>query len=662
MAAWTHPDYGDAAKMYASDSDKSVTVYLESKVVHVYEARTDYVYYPETDSAIFTSVLLRDGAVAGAKDENNTFHSIAENCTIEIYTPAGATVWSNKTTNVTEAGFFKIDWPSTGINTTQAYSGITQIDTVVGGKFRTPFLFNVVPTVRLYNTSALIAERIDIPLSAMQENLSIILHNQTEVINKKMDEQILVIENATEDMMESVNYTLSSFENRTYKAIEDLQTGANQSIAAGQQALNASGQLQETSLRYSWKASVSPDPVLVGDNVTINLQGPGAAYNITPLQPLLYIYSWDNQKITDGVLPDKTDITLTTTNISGYTVTTSSGLYVYKFAADADTFTAGKAYSYIITEQVTGAMVTGSAMVESVSLTTVAGLAAAAPEAVRVAKKALDAIKAVEAVVVTSENINIAVTLKNLKSSVDALPAMLTQESSKDLSGVVNQISDRLKKLVGDEGYDLKQMLGEALSDSPTMKEVKNKTESINSIVDLLLQIFEQKFGGVDTPIVSTSLQSGSVRFRVSVVNPSKVKKQTVEIKNYLPQEIRPKDIIDSGGLDIEYDAERSIYYMYKQEVELEPSEIKVFEVEVEDVWLVPEKAHNDIKGRVDNIMSRLDKTEYAAKGKEIADTIYNVLINKDLRNGMIEAGSANIKRFSWEDAARDTLKIYHNA
>lgn len=45
----------------------------------------------------------------------------------------------------------------------------------------------------------------------------------------------------------------------------------------------------------------------------------------------------------------------------------------------------------------------------------------------------------------------------------------------------------------------------------------------------------------------------------------------------------------------------------------------------------------------------------------EIADTIYNVLVNKELRSGMIEAGLENVKRFSWEDAARDTLRVYHN-
>ncbi|MFQ5952858.1 MAG: glycosyltransferase family 4 protein [Candidatus Omnitrophota bacterium] len=45
----------------------------------------------------------------------------------------------------------------------------------------------------------------------------------------------------------------------------------------------------------------------------------------------------------------------------------------------------------------------------------------------------------------------------------------------------------------------------------------------------------------------------------------------------------------------------------------------------------------------------------------QIADTVYNVIINNELRKGMIEAGLDRAKQFSWERAARQTLEIYHN-
>lgn len=44
------------------------------------------------------------------------------------------------------------------------------------------------------------------------------------------------------------------------------------------------------------------------------------------------------------------------------------------------------------------------------------------------------------------------------------------------------------------------------------------------------------------------------------------------------------------------------------------------------------------------------------------ADVVYNVLANKDLQEGMIEKGFQQVKKFSWGEAAKKTLEVYHNA
>ncbi|MFA5147366.1 MAG: hypothetical protein WC515_08320 [Candidatus Omnitrophota bacterium] len=625
-ASWTHKDYGEATVNYTVSTDTNNTIYLESKIVHVWSATTEYSYEPETDKVSFRSYLVRDGSIAGARDENGTFHTIATNCTVEIYYANGTLIKELNTSDVSDAGFFSITWEDTNLSVNDTYSAITQIMTETGGRFRTPFMLNIIPTYTLYNVSENIMDKIDVPLRDINASLMGAMQNQTITIQDMMENQTGIIENKTEEMQDSINTTLGSFENRTYAAITSLESGALNITNASAEALTASAQLQSTAEKFSWKGALSPDPALVGDNVTLSIQGPAEADNLT-LVPLLDIYSWDNKYIIQSALANNITITLTEANISGVIRVSSSAVYTYQFIADSR-FTAGKAYTYIVSEPITGGMVTGSGMVESTSLSAIAGLAAAAPEAERVAKKALDAIKAVEAVVVSNDNINIAMTLKNLKESVESLPMQAAKEgsSTKDVSLAVNQISERLKKLVGEEGYDLKQMLGEALGESPTIKEVRKKTDSINSIVDLLLKVFEAKFGGVDSPIVSTSLQTGSVRFRIIVANPSKVKRQKVDIKNYMPEEIKPKDVLDSGGLDLEYDAEKSIYYVYKPNIELAPGEIRTFEVEVEDVWVVPDNKLNDLKNRVSTIMSKLEKTEYYEKAKEIADPIYSNL------------------------------------
>jgi len=369
-------------------------------------------------------------------------------------------------------------------------------------------------------------------------------------------------------------------------------------------AQGAANLLETTAKKYSWNAMVSPNPGLTGDKITVTCQGqPG-------LVPLLKVYSWDNKTILDNVR----------------LVETSAGVYNYEFTADTR-FTAGKAYTYVITEQSTGGMVSGSGMVEGMSMTTIAGLASAAPEAEKAAKKALEAIKSVESVLISKEPMNIALTLKNLKDSVDALPEVMTKEGpSARLAQTVNEISTRIKKLGGDEGYDFSTLVGKAVSDSPAIKELRSKADAIRASTDVLTNVFEAKFGGVDKPVVVTSLEPGSVKFRIVAMNPSKIKTQKIEVKYNLPAEVKPKDIMDTGGLDLEYDSEKYIYYMHKPEFELLPNEIKTFEVEVEDVWVVQDKQLDSLRSRTQDIMDRLQKTEYYGKGKEIADTIYSRL------------------------------------
>ncbi len=621
VASWSHPDYGDKSKAYIADGDHNFTLYLESKVVHVWEARTDYIYDPELDTLSFKSTLLRDGSMAGEKVWNDTkgdfdYYTLAKNCTIEIFAENGTTLWNETTENVSSAGFFSLFWNNTGLERSKAYNAITQITTTLGGKFRTPFLVNIVPAQTLYNVSQetknqtllMIGENMTVAEAIAQGGLIGIMvtkmQNQTQLIETKMNQTVEVIQNASQEMQESVNATLSSFENRTYTAVAMLQAGANLTLAAAANATAAAGELRATARKYSWRATVSPDPALVNDWITLSVQGPSG------LVPLVSIYSWDNKVIIrDQPLEESAE---------------TPGLYTYEFQADSR-FTPGKAYTYIVQEPVeTYGMVSGSGMVESMSITTIAGLAAAAPEAERAAKKSLDAIKALEAVLISGDNINIAITLKNLKESVDALPATLAREGlTPNIGKQINEIAERLKKLAGEEGYDFADLLEEALGDSPTIREVRSKTEAIRMVVDLLLQILEAKFGGIDSPIVSTSLAPGSIRFRVVALNPSKLKRQRVTIKSYLPMEVKPKDILDLGGLDLNYDYERSIYYVTK-ELELAPQEVRVFNVEIEDIWVIADKELNDLRQRTEGIMRRLEDSEYYLKAKEIADTIFS--------------------------------------
>jgi hypothetical protein len=622
-------------------------IHMETTALHMWRAYSDFSYKPEVteqgittpDSLSVSSWLERDGfMVSGGMHVKVSIYDgsapLKDKSGNDVVLEAPGSIYAVGT-NPDSAGFFHMLWENTTLEAGKVYTVVTDITNAAGSHFRTPDSFSITEAKKLQDVEDTVNWALDRPITEVEDRITQMivgappvgktaaemadqLINQEGgmkgILTQKLDEQTgLIVGNpppgvdiethkqnilTAGGMVGMLQSSLTTFELQTTDAISDLRTGADTATKAGEK-------LKETALRYSWRATAAPDPALAGDNITIQVQGE------PKLSPSLDIYSWDNNPIiTNVIIPE-----------------IRPGFYSYVFNADSR-FTVGKAYTFLVSEQkVTGGLVSGSGMVESMSISTVAGLAAAAPEAERAAKKALDAIKAVEAVLVSKENINIALTLKNLKESVDELPEILNKEGpNAQLVNAVNEISERIKTFVGKEGIDLSSLLDEKLGDAATMKDVRNKTDTINAIVDILLQIMESKFGGVDSPIISTSLQSGSVKFRIIALNPSKTRTQKIQVKKYLPQEIKPKDVMELGDLELEFDSEQSIYYVFKNDVELRPGEARVFEVEVEDIWMISQSRLSDIKNQTDTLLARFQNTQYLAKAEEVTAPIYPLL------------------------------------
>jgi len=83
---------------------------------------------------------------------------------------------------------------------------------------------------------------------------------------------------------------------------------------------------------------------------------------------------------------------------------------------------------------------------------------------------------------------------------------------------------------------------------------------------------------------------------------------------------------MDAGGLDLEYDSEKGIYYAYKTDLELQPGESRVFDVEVEDIWLIADSAFADLRKQVEAAAGRMKNTDFAARADELARTVPAVL------------------------------------
>ncbi len=113
------------------------------------------------------------------------------------------------------------------------------------------------------------------------------------------------------------------------------------------------------------------------------------------------------------------------------------------------------------------------------------------------------------------------------------------------------------------------------------------------------------------------------IEMSVVAVNPSSTKDQIVQIKTYLPQEVTPDVILDASGLDVEFDSGQSMYYAYKDEVKLKPSETKTFTIEIQDVWFIEQGRLDSLKVQTESIVARLEGSQFYASAKLLGEAIY---------------------------------------
>ena len=83
---------------------------------------------------------------------------------------------------------------------------------------------------------------------------------------------------------------------------------------------------------------------------------------------------------------------------------------------------------------------------------------------------------------------------------------------------------------------------------------------------------------------------AAAVRMRIVVLNPSSTLTQTKSVRTPLPKEVTMQNIKDDGGMEIEYDNKEGSFVVFKNDIQLEPGETKVYEVIIDDVWMMNEE------------------------------------------------------------------------
>ncbi|RKY44535.1 MAG: hypothetical protein DRP81_05410, partial [Candidatus Omnitrophota bacterium] len=345
-ATWSKTGYGDKQVSFLLNKDdplagtENEVIFMETTAIHIWRAYSDFAYDPETETLSVSSWLERDGFVVTGGVQADVY----------IYDPTdGSLVQQLTDTSPDSAGFFHSEWSPTTLVAGKVYTIITDITNASGAHFKTPDSFTITEEEKLQEVQDTVNTVLDKPISEVNTELQQTLQEQTDTITEimvgteKTPEEVI----AEGGMVGMIEQSLQEFEETTQEAISDLQLGAEQAVKAGQE-------LYKTAKKFSWSATVAPDPAKVNSTVTITVQGPLEYDNpetpeedSQPTQPILNIYSWDNKPLI----------------VNQPLIKTAEGVFTYSFVVDKK-FTAGQAYTYVVTESLTGGLVSGSGMVE----------------------------------------------------------------------------------------------------------------------------------------------------------------------------------------------------------------------------------------------------------------------------------------------------------
>ncbi len=115
----------------------------------------------------------------------------------------------------------------------------------------------------------------------------------------------------------------------------------------------------------------------------------------------------------------------------------------------------------------------------------------------------------------------------------------------------------------------------------------------------------------------------GSIRMKVLVLNPSATLTQTKTVRTPFPKEVTLQNIKDDGGLEIEYDSKEGAFVAFKNDIVLEPGETKIFEILMDDVWMVSEEKLETSRKRTESIVSAMKTSRAYERATLIGEGVY---------------------------------------
>ena len=256
---------------------------------------------------------------------------------------------------------------------------------------------------------------------------------------------------------------------------------------------------------------------------------------------------------------------------------------------------------------------------------------------------------------------------------------IIAEDEIKSISGHVNKI---IVMLENTEYYRQTKMLGDSIMER--LDEITSRQEKVGVSVDKQLSDYETNLkvlrevkrdvGALEDLVIETGgipgekligategLQASSfdetdkaameletLKFKIAVTN-SINEKKVIPLEYYLPEEVTPRFIVNSGGLDIGFDHVKGLHYVYKKGLELNPKETKEFTVEIKDVWIIPDTYIDTVGLHSRKLVEVLGNTDFKESasflGEGIAKLLAEIQKAQSQRDASMERRVGNYRR-----------------
>jgi len=228
---------------------------------------------------------------------------------------------------------------------------------------------------------------------------------------------------------------------------------------------------------------------------------------------------------------------------------------------------------------------------------------------------------------IRSDLVNIKLRLNNIDFSISSLHNKIQQEYSTsnqvnqtELLSAMNTISSSIQGVNVNLGKLDTSLISSLLTVSQEslgdIKYVRNKLADFRAVTNIQREVIEKPVA----PVVSTWYTSGSVDLNIMISNPSNIE-QKVPVKVYLPKEAKMEHVIESSGLEIQYDVQLDTLYAVG-EFQLGAGEsIKKF-IKMRDIWQIAEEDVVLLRSQAENFFKQLEKTQFSAQALVLKNDI----------------------------------------